>query len=106
MIDLSPLVEHPGAASLAYFDPAFPDRQLILHAARPHDWHPGFPVVFVHHGVARNGRDYRDYWLPHVDAGDMLAIGIEFPEASFPEYLWYNFGNLHTKDGAANPRER
>jgi hypothetical protein len=36
----------------------------------------------------------------------MLAISIEFPEASFPEYLWYNFGNLHTKDGKPNPRAR
>ena len=95
-----------AAASLPYFDPAFPDRSLILHAARPRDWHPGLPVVFVHHGVARNGRDYRDYWLPHVDAGAMLAIAIEFPEASFPEYLWYNFGNLHAKDGTPNPREQ
>jgi hypothetical protein len=104
MIDLSPLVAHPGAVSITYFDPAFPNRQLILHAARPIDWHPGLPVVFVHHGVARNGRDYRDYWLPHVDAGGILAIAIEFPEASFPEYLWYNFGNLHSADGTPNPR--
>ena len=29
-----------------------------------------------------------------------------FPEQSFPEYLWYNFGNLHTADGAPNPREQ
>jgi hypothetical protein len=104
--DLSPLIASPGASSLPYFDPAFPERQLILHAARPARWHPGLPVVFVHHGVARNGRDYRDYWLPHVDAGDMLAIAIEFPEASFPEYLWYNFGNLHAADSTPNPREQ
>jgi hypothetical protein len=75
-----------------------------LHAARPADWHSGLPVVFVHHGVARNGWDYRDYWLPHVDAGGILVIAIEFPEASFPEYLWYNFGNLHGADGSPNPR--
>lgn len=62
------------------------------------------PVVFVHHGVARNGRDYRDYWLGHVDARGVLAISVEFPESSFPEYLCYNFGNLHAKDGTANPR--
>src|ERR1700732_5145803 len=80
MIDLSPLVDAPGPRSLAYFDPAFPDRSLVLHAARPRDWHPDLPVVFVHHGVTRNGPDYRDYWLPHVDAGAMLAIAIEFPE--------------------------
>jgi hypothetical protein len=106
MIDLSPLVASPGGTSLPYFDPAFPDQALVLHAARPGVWDPGLPVLFVHHGVGRNGRDYRDYWLPHVDAGKLLAISIEFPEASFPEYLWYNFGNLHAADGTANPRAR
>lgn len=104
MTDLTPLVAAAGGASLPYFDPAFPDQRLILHAARPRDWHPGLPVLFVHHGVGRNGRDYRDYWLPHVDGGTLLAIAVEFPEASFPEYLWYNFGNLHGADGSPNPR--
>jgi hypothetical protein len=104
MIDLSPLVATAGATSLPYFDPAFPDRKLILHAARPADWRPDLPVLFIHHGVGRNGRDYRDFWLPHVDAGGMLAISVEFPEAGFPEYLWYNFGNLHAADGTPNPR--
>jgi hypothetical protein len=106
MTDLSPLVAAPGPASLPYFDPAFPNQRLVLHAARPADWNPGRPVVFIHHGVARNGRDYRDYWLAHVDPGAMLAIAIEFPETSFPEYLWYNFGNLHAKDGTRNPRDQ
>jgi hypothetical protein len=64
------------------------------------------PVLFVHHGVARNGRDYRDYWLAHADAHGILVIAVEFPEASFPEYLWYNFGNLHNKDGTPNLREQ
>ena len=104
VIDLSPLVAAGGETSLRYVDPVFPDQPLLLHAARPRDWHNGMPVLFVHHGVARNGRDYRDFWLPHVDDGAMLAISIEFPEASFPEYLWYNFGNLHASDGKPNPR--
>jgi hypothetical protein len=106
MIDLSPLVAAAGASSLRYFDSAFPGQQLVLHAARPRDWNPGLPVLFVHHGVARNGEDYRNYWLPHVDPSAMLVIAIEFPEASFPEYLWYNFGNLHAADGTPNPREQ
>jgi len=105
MTDLSPLVARPGPNSLTYFDPAFPTQRLVLHAARPVQWRPEQPVVLVHHGVARNGKDYRDYWLAHVDAGGFLAIAIEFPEDSFPEYLWYNFGNLHSKDGTPNPRE-
>jgi hypothetical protein len=105
MIDLARLVAAPGAASLPYFDPAFPDRRLVLHAARPIRYDPSTPILFVHHGVARNGEAYRDYWMEHVDAAGILAISIEFPEETFPEYLWYNFGNLHTKDGTPNPRE-
>jgi hypothetical protein len=105
MTDLSRLVEAPAVSSLPYVDPIFPDRPLVLHAARPRDYYSGTPVLFVHHGVARNGRDYRDYWLDLVDSGGILAISIEFPEASFPEYLWYHFGNLHDKDGAPNRRE-
>lgn len=87
-----------------YRDPVLVDRALVLHAARPRTWSPALPVLFVHHGVRRNGRDYRDYWLSHVDACGLLAIAIEYPDETFPEYLWYNFGNLHTAEGAPNPR--
>jgi len=100
------LTAAPGAHSQPYFDPAFPDRRLVLHAACPRGFDPTTPIVFVHHGVARNGEAYRDYWLEHVDQAKILAISIEFPEETFPEYLWYNFGNLHTKDGVPNPREQ
>ena len=104
MINLSPLIEAP-AASLPYIDAAFPERPLMLHAARPPHYDTGTPVLFVHHGVRRNGKDYRDYWLDLVDKAGVLAIAVEFPEASFPEYLWYNFGNLHDQEGRSNPRE-
>lgn len=90
---------------MPYHDPGFPGRTLLLHAARPAAWTPATPVVLVHHGVARNGEDYRDYWLPFADELNILPIAIEFPEAEFPEYLCYNFGNLHTKEGTPNARE-
>jgi hypothetical protein len=105
MTDLLPLVTGSAATSLPYSDPAFPDRGLVLHAARPRDYHAGIPVLFVHHGVRRNGEDYRDYWLDLVDTAGLLAISVEFPEASFPEHLWYHFGNLHDRNGIANRRE-
>ncbi|WP_428484083.1 alpha/beta hydrolase [Rhodopila sp.] len=105
MIDLFPLVAQAGPNALPYFDPVLPDRELVLYSARPTVWHPGLPVLFVHHGVGRNGQDYRDYWLPHADANGMLVIAIEFPQAGFPEYLCYNFGNLHAIDGTPNPRK-
>jgi len=105
MTDLSALITAGGMASLPYHDPAFPERTLILHSAGPAITRPDTPVLFVHHGVARNGRDYRDYWIDHARAFDLLVVSIEFPEAGFPEYLWYNFGNLHDRDGTPNPRQ-
>jgi hypothetical protein len=73
---------------LRYVDPAFPDRPLLLHSARPHRYDSKTPVLLVHHGVGRNGADYRDYWLNLVEETGVLAIAIEFPEESFPDYLW------------------
>lgn len=106
MTRLASLVAAPGASTLVYCDPVFPDRPLVLHGARPQRHDADTPVLLVHHGVGRNGADYRDYWLPLVDAAGILVISVEFPQASFPEYLWYNFGNLHDADGTPNPRER
>ena len=97
------MVDAPGGHTLVYIDPAFPDRPLLLHARGRGASLPATPVLFVHHGVGRNGRDYRDYWLQLVDEAGILAIAIEFPEASFPEYLWYHFGNLHDEDGTREP---
>jgi poly(3-hydroxybutyrate) depolymerase len=105
MTELTRLVNSPGASSLPYVDPMFPNRPLVLHVARPRQYDAATPVLFVHHGVNRNGAEYRDYWLDLVNEARILAISIEFPEASFPEYLWYHFGNLHTKDRTPNPRD-
>jgi poly(3-hydroxybutyrate) depolymerase len=104
--DLRELVAVPGANSLAWHDPAFPGQTLFLHAARPGHYTPETPLLFVHHGVGRNGAAYRDYWLPLAEENDLLAVAIEFPEASFPDYLRYHFGNLHNEDGTPNPREK
>jgi hypothetical protein len=106
MTDLSRLVNTAGANSLSYVDPAFPERPLALHAARPSQFARDTPMLFVHHGVGRNGAAYRDYWLKLVDEAGILAIAIEFSEESFPEHLWYHFGNLRDEAGTPNPRSQ
>ena len=98
------LVAQPGANSLPWHDPAFPGRTLHLYAARPTRFAPDTPVLFVHHGVGRNGAAYRDYWLPLAEQNDLLVLAVEYPEEGFPDYLNYHFGNLHNADGTPNPR--
>lgn len=105
MTDLHRLIAHPGANEITTVDPQFPLRPLILRSARPRQYTPDTPVVFVHHGRGRNGADYRDYWLPLVDEADILVVAPEFPEASFPDSRWYNHGNLLDDADLPNPRD-
>ena len=94
-----------GANDVAWEDPNLPGRTIWLRSARPKHCTPNTPVLFVHHGVGRNGGDYRDYWLSLVDEADLLVVAPEFPDDGFPKGLWYNFGNLRDQDGATNPAE-
>jgi hypothetical protein len=103
MASLRDLVMAPGAAEISWTDPAFPDRPLMLYAACPAGFTAETPVLFSHHGRSRNGRDYRDYFLPGVDTHNLLVIAPEFSLAAFPGQPWYNAGNMRDADGHANP---
>ncbi len=105
MTGLLSLVAKPGPATIRYVDHAFPDRPLLLHAARPEAWTPATPILFSHHGRSRNGADYRDYFLPFVDELGLLVIAPEFSDASFPGQSLYNAGNLRDADDRPNPAE-
>jgi len=102
--DLRGLVAQAGANDAAYADPHLPERAIVLRAARPRHYSADTPVLFVHHGVQRNGGDYRDYWLPLVDTAQLLVIVPEFSWSAFPEAAWYNFGNRVDADGRPKPR--
>ena len=104
MTDLRALTARPGANDLPYEDPHLPGHPLTLRSARPRHCTPETPVVFVHHGVLRNGGDYRDFWLPLVDEAGVLAIVPEFSNDAFPGSLWYNFGNRTDGEGRPKPR--
>lgn len=105
-MSLRTLIARSGANSLDWVDEAFPDKILHLHSARPSGFSPRTPVLFVHHGVGRNGADYRDYWLDAAERHDLLVIAITCSEAHFPSYLHYHFGSLHNEDKSSNPPER
>ena len=105
MTDLRSLLAQPGANNLEYEMPCLPGRAMMLRSARPVHCTPDTPIVFVHHGMGRNGYDYRDFWLPLVDEADVLVIAPEFPAESFPGSAWYNYGNRLDEHGKVNPPE-
>ena|SRR6185312_12227963 len=102
--DLRGLVAQAGANDVVYTDPNLPDRAITLRAARPQHYSTRTPVLFVHHGIHRNGGDYRDYWLPLVDETELLVIVPEFSPEAFPGSQWYNYGNRVDAGGHPKPR--
>lgn len=105
MTDFAALVANAGPNDVPYEDPHLPGRVVTLRSAVPRDFGPDTPVLFVHHGVLRNGGDYRNFWLPLVDDARLLVIVPEFSAESFPGAAWYNFGNRTAADGSTNPRD-
>jgi hypothetical protein len=106
MTDLSALFARPGANDLDWEYAPLPGRRIVLRSARPKHCTAETPILFVHHGVNRNGDDYRDFWLPLVDEADVLVIAPTFPNEGFPGAGWYNFGNRTDEAGAGKPREQ
>ncbi len=67
---------------------------------------PEAPVVFVMHGVGRNGEDYLNDWTASADERRFLLVVPEFSKAEFPGDEGYIYGNTVDKAGASLPREQ
>jgi hypothetical protein len=104
MHDLRSLIAQSGPNDLPFDDPGNPGRPLVLRSVRPRNFTPDTPIVFVHHGVKRNGGDYRDFWLPLADEADLLIVAPEFPNDCYPGSAWYNFGARIDEHGQPRPR--
>lgn len=59
-------------------------------------------IVFVLHGVKRNGEKYRDTWLPHAKRGRFLLLVPEFSTKDYPRSAGYNLGNMFSSSGIKN----
>ncbi len=101
--DLSRLVAAPGAHSVPYIDPLFPDRPLVLHGAWPRDFAPRrrcCSCIMASAATVRLSGLLAETRGRGRHPGDRRRVS----RASFPEYLRYHFGNLHDEDGTPNPR--
>lgn len=56
-------------------------------------------IVFVMHGLKRNGEKYRDAWIPHAKQGNFLLLVPEFSKSKYPSSGGYNLGNMFSSSG-------
>jgi poly(3-hydroxybutyrate) depolymerase len=76
------------------------DKPITVWTHAPRRLRATSPLVFVMHGVRRNGRDYRDQWVEHAEKHGFLLIVPEFSEQYYSSDA-YQLGNL--RDGAGQP---
>lgn len=69
---------------------------------KPNSFNNTSQIVFVMHGVKRNGKEYRDAWLRHAERGRFLLLVPEFSKMGYPCSTGYNLGNMFSSSGARN----
>ena len=77
------------------------DKPITVWFHRPEDLRADSPVVFVMHGVKRNGRKYRDAWIEHAKRQRFLLLVPEFSKEHYPGGRMYNRGNMFSSSRKA-----
>jgi poly(3-hydroxybutyrate) depolymerase len=108
---LASLVSFAGSETRAaeppaheHFDFVQAGRHITVWLYAPPGTMPQTPVVFVMHGVARDGERYLADWIPHAQANKFLLVVPEFSKEQFPGDEGYIYGNTVDKAGHALPR--
>lgn len=93
-----------GTGSFVYVDKANnPGKPVKVWYHRPEGTDSTVPVVFVMHGVRRNGDTYRDNWIDLADENKFLVVVPEFSKKAFPGSWRYNMGNVFYAAGGRKP---
>src|SRR5690606_26902918 len=97
-------LSHAGRNACTYIDVEHhTERPLTLNTYRPPTYTADRPVVFVQHGVLRNGDDYRDFWIPAADKHNLLVVAPTFSNEAWPGVESYNNGRAVTDSGSGRP---
>ena len=63
-------------------------------------------VLFVMHGVKRNGKEYLEDWLKYSNKKKVILIVPEFSNKEFPGSANYNLANIADPNNNINPTEK
>lgn len=97
--DCPPLEQ--GSSAIAFSDWSGP--KLPVYVYKPHTAGAKSRIVFVMHGVNRDGDRYRDEWRDLAEKHDLIIVVPTFGRADFPTTESYNLGNIFDEQGHRNP---
>lgn len=91
----------PGLGSFFYQIPGTEERMRVWYS-RPQDLPQSAPIVFVMHGVNRDGQRYRDAWVDHSYQQQFMLVVPEFDLDLYPESEGYSLANIISESGDIN----
>ena len=94
----------PGSSQIIFSGWSGPKLPVYVH--KPQTAGANSRIVFVMHGVNRDGDRYRDEWRDLADKHDLIIVVPTFGRTDFPTTDSYNFGNVLDKDGRKNPQAK
>lgn len=77
--------------------------KLPVYVHKPQTAGGSSRIVFVMHGVQRDGDRYRDEWRNLADKHDLIIVVPTFGRNDFPTTDSYNLGNIVDEKGRRNP---
>jgi hypothetical protein len=91
-----------GSSQIAFSGWSGPELPVFVH--KPEAAGANSRIVFVMHGVKRDGDRYRDEWRDLAEKHDLIIVVPTFGRDSFPTTESYNLGNIINDKGGLNPR--
>ncbi len=79
--------------------PGTAEKPVTVWYALPAELKPETRVLFVMHGVLRNGEEYRDAWLDLARKHEFVLIVPEFSNKHYRGSPRYHFGNVYHNNG-------
>lgn len=92
-----------GSGSYTFIDTSAQTWIVPVWTYRPEHAGTNAPIVFVCHGLNRNGESYRNAWISSAERLGFILIVPEFTTQSFPGSRSYNQGNIFASNGNLNP---
>lgn len=98
--DCEPLAQ--GSSRFEFYGWSGP--KLPVYVYRPQTTGPESRIVFVMHGVKRDGDRYRDEWRDLAEEHSLIIVVPTFGRGDFPTTESYNLGNIFDEKGRRNPQ--